>query len=232
MRKWVIFVTDNSLIFILLSLCLFAISLFIIKDLNVEAFPDSSPPMVEIVSIYEGKSAEEVEKRITLPIEIALASMRGLERINSASLYGLSDIKCKFSYDLPYLEARQEVINRLTNVNLPDGVQPSLIPSPMGEVYQYVLYGSNNLMELRTLQDWTVGRYLKTAQGVADVASYGGVTTAQNVYYSRALNGTVSKFMGRHSLKFGMDWRGLHHDGGSLGVDTRRQEQCRDLPDL
>jgi len=178
MRRWVIFVTDNHLVFLLLAITGFLISLFLIRDLNVEAFPDPSPPMVEVVTIYEGKSAEEVEKRITIPIEIGLAGMRGLDRINSTSLYGLSDIKCKFSYEMPYLQARQEVINRLANITLPDGLQPTLIPSPMGEVMQYVIYGSNNLMELRTLQDWTVGRYIKTAPGVEDVASYGGFIKA------------------------------------------------------
>ena len=178
MRKLTVFVTTHSGILLVLVLTTFCLSLFVVKSLNVEAFPDPSPPMVEIVSIYEGKSAEEVERRITMPIEVALAGMRGLERINSASLYGLSDIKCKFSYDIPYREARQEVINRLTDTTLPDGVQPNLIPSPMGEVMQYVLYGSNNLMELRTLQDWTVRRYLKTAHGVEEVASYGGFIKA------------------------------------------------------
>ncbi len=178
MRRWIIFLTENNFVFLLLGISGFLISLFFVKDLNVEAFPDPSPPMVEIVSIYEGKSAEEVEKRITLPIEIGLASMRGLERLNSVSLYGLSDIKCKFSYEMPYREARQEVINRLSDTILPDGVQPNIVASPMGEVMQYVLNGSHNLMELRTLQDWTVGRYLKTAQGVEDVASYGGFIKA------------------------------------------------------
>ena len=174
MRRLVIFVTDNNFVILLLSLCTFLISLFVVKDLNVEAFPDPSTPTIEIVAIYEGKSAEEVEKRITLPIEIGMASMRGMERLNSVSLYGLSDIKCKFSYDIPYREARQEVINRFSGISLPDGVQPDIIASDMGEVMQYVLTGSNNLMELRTIQDWVASRYLKTAQGVEDVASYGG----------------------------------------------------------
>ncbi len=160
--------------FLILGVIAVVVSVYLIKDLNVEAFPDPSPPMVEVVTIYDGRSAEEVEKRITIPIEVALASMRGLERINSASLYGLSDIKCKFSYDIPYMQARQEVINRLNSLTLPENIQPSIIPSPMGEVMQYTLQGSNNLMELRSLQDWTVGRYIKSAKGVEDVASYGG----------------------------------------------------------
>jgi cobalt-zinc-cadmium resistance protein CzcA len=178
MRRLILFITDHSLVFLILSVCIFAISIFSIKDLNVEAFPDPSPPMVEVVTIYEGRSAEEVEKRITIPIEVELASMRGMDRISSANLSGLSDIKCKFSYDIPYLQARQEVINRLANITLPDGVSPSIIPSPMGDVMQYTIYGSNNLMELRTLQDWVVGRYIKRAPGVGDVASYGGYIKA------------------------------------------------------
>jgi heavy metal efflux system protein len=181
LRRWIILITNNSFTFLLFAIMGFLISLFFIKDLNVEAFPDPSPPIVEIVSIYEGKSAEEVEKRITLPIEIGLASMRGLERLNSISFYGLSDIKCKFSYDISYREARQEVINRLADTSVPDGVQPNLITSSLGNVMEYVLYGSNNLMDLRTLQDWVVGRHLKTAQGVDDVGSYGGFIKAYTV---------------------------------------------------
>ncbi|MCX5812233.1 MAG: efflux RND transporter permease subunit, partial [Proteobacteria bacterium] len=178
MRRLTIFITTHGGLFLVLAATVFIISLFVVKGLNIEAFPDPSPPMVEIVSIYEGKSTEEVERRVTIPIEIALAGMRGLERVNSVSLYGLSDIKCKFSYDIPYREARQEVLNRLADMSLPDDVKPNLIASPMGEVMQYTIQGSNNLMELRTLQDWTVGRSIKTAQGVEDVASYGGYIKA------------------------------------------------------
>ncbi len=144
----------------------------------MEAFPDPSPPVIEIVSLYPGRSAEEVERQITVPLEIALSGMRGLKRINSVSLYGLSDIKCTFSYEVSYREARQEVINRLSGVSLPDGVSPQIIPNPIGEVMRYVLVGPKNLMELRTLQDWVVSRYLKTAEGVEDVPSYGGYIKA------------------------------------------------------
>ncbi|HMK65629.1 MAG TPA: efflux RND transporter permease subunit, partial [Thermodesulfobacteriota bacterium] len=178
MRKLTVFVTTHSLILLLLVLTALFISLFILKDLNVEAFPDPSAPSIEIVAIYEGKSAEEVERRITIPLEVGLAGMRSMVRINSVSIYGLSDIKCVFSFDIPYREAKQEVINRLAGISLPDGVQANIIAGDMGEVMQYVVYGSNNLMELRTLQDWTISRYIKTAQGVEDVASYGGFIKA------------------------------------------------------
>lgn len=178
MKKWVIFVSEHSLLFLLLVSFATLGSFFFINKLNVEAFPDPAPPIVEIVTLYEGKSAEEVEGLITVPVEVSLAGMRGLERVNSISLYGLSDIKCKFSYDASYREAKQEVLNRLANISLPEGVQPSVIPNPIGEVMRYTITGSENLMELRTLQDWTVSKQLKTADGVEDVVSFGGYIKA------------------------------------------------------
>ena len=181
MRKLTTFVTTHRTILLVLICTIFVISLFIVKDLNIEAFPDASAPSVEIVAIYEGKSPEEVERRITIPLEVGLAGMRGMVRMNSISIYGLSDVKCRFSFDVTYREARQEVINRLAGISLPDGVQAEIIAGDMGEVMQYIVYGSNNLMELRTLQDWTIGRYIKTAQGVEDVASYGGFIKAYTV---------------------------------------------------
>ncbi|MGB9874228.1 MAG: efflux RND transporter permease subunit, partial [Hydrogenobacter sp.] len=178
MKSWVNFVVDNSLLFILITLIVVSAFALFLRNLNVEAFPDPSPPVIEIVSLYPGRSAEEVERQITIPLEIALAGMRGLHRINSISLYGLSDIKCTFSYDIPYKEARQEVINRLSTVSLPDGVSPQIIPNPIGEVMRYAVVGNRDLMELRTLQDWVISRYIKTAEGVEDVPSYGGFIKA------------------------------------------------------
>jgi heavy metal efflux system protein len=178
MRKWTVFVSKNSKLLLLLIGTAFAVSLFSAQSLNIEAFPDPSAPSIEIVAIYEGKSAEEVERRITIPLEVGLAGMRQMERLNSISIYGLADVKCRFSHDISYREAKQEVINRLAGIALPDGVQANIIAGDMGEVMQYVVSGSNNLMELRTLQDWTIARYIKTAQGVEDVASYGGYIKA------------------------------------------------------
>ncbi|MCX8021316.1 MAG: efflux RND transporter permease subunit [Syntrophorhabdaceae bacterium] len=178
MRRFTVFVSTHSTIILILILTIFATSLFIVKDLNVEAFPDPSAPSIEIVAIYEGKSAEEVERRITIPLEVGLAGMRSMTRMNSISIYGLANIKCRFTYDVTYREAKQEVINRLAGITLPDGVQANIIAGAMGEVMQYIVAGSNNLMELRTLQDWTIGRYIRTAQGVEDVASYGGFIKA------------------------------------------------------
>ena len=161
MRNWVIFVTNQSLLFLLLIGTILLVSIFLVKDLNVEAFPDPSPPIVEITSVYEGRSAEELERQITIPLEVALAGMNGLDKINSVSLYGLSDVKCKFIYGINYLQARQEVINRLSMVDLPGGVHPRIVANPIGEIMRYTLVGSDNVLELRTIQDWIVSRHLK-----------------------------------------------------------------------
>ncbi|TWJ18830.1 efflux RND transporter permease subunit [Geobacter argillaceus] len=181
MRQWIIFVTNHSLLFLLLIGSLVLVGAFFVKDLNVEAFPDPSPPIVEITTVYEGRSAEEVERQITVALEVALAGMDGIERLNSISLYGLSDVKCKFSYHKNYKEAKQEVINRLAGATLPAGVQPTIVANPIGEVMRYTLTGSDNLLELRGLQDWTVARHLKTADGVEDVPSEGGFIKMYNV---------------------------------------------------
>ncbi|GBD04093.1 Cobalt-zinc-cadmium resistance protein CzcA [bacterium HR19] len=178
MKRWIIFVSDNALLFLIFGIAFSVSCALFLRNLNVEAFPDPSPPVIEIVTLYPGRSAEEVERQITIPLEIALAGMRGLRRINSISLYGLSDIKCTFSYDVSYMQARQEVINRISIVSLPDNASPRIIPNPIGEVMRYAVVGNRDLMELRTIQDWVIARYLRTAEGVEDVPSYGGFIKA------------------------------------------------------
>src|ERR1700680_2084467 len=111
-----------------------------LRHLNIEAYPDPSPPMVEIITQNPGQSAEEVERYITIPLEIGLAGMPGLVHIRSISLYGLSDIKVDFTYKTDYYFALQQAINRLGNVTLPSGIQPNISPeSPIGEIYRYQL---------------------------------------------------------------------------------------------
>lgn len=174
MKRWVEFVSANASLFLILTAAILIVGGFLVRGLNIEAFPDPAPPMIEIVTLLEGKSGEEVERQVTVPIEIALAGMPGLTRLNSTTLYGLSDIKLRYTYETPFMEARQEVINRLSSLTLPDGAQPQLVPSPLGEVMRYALVGSNDPMQLRTLQDWVVFRHLKTAEGVEDVPTWGG----------------------------------------------------------
>lgn len=181
MKRLANFFIDNFLAVLLFTGITIAVSIVIVQNLNIEAFPDPAPPILEIVTINEGHSAEEIEKQITTPLEIALAGMPGLENVNSISLYGLSDIKCKFSYDIPYKEARQEVLNRLSQANLPAGISPDINPSAIGEIMRYQVIGNRSLTELRTYQDWIISRYLKTVPNIENIGSYGGAIKAYSI---------------------------------------------------
>lgn len=181
MRRLANFFIDNFLAVLIFTAITVIISIIVVRDLNIEAFPDPAPPILEIVTTNEGHSAEEIEKQITTPLEIALAGMPGLENINSVSLYGLSDIKCKFSYDVSYKDARQEVLNRLAQAEIPAEVSPQIIPNAIGEIMRYRVVGNRSMSELRTYQDWVVSRYLKTVPNIADIGSYGGAIKAYSV---------------------------------------------------
>src|SRR5882762_4779632 len=132
------------------------------RQLNIEAYPDPTPPMVDIVTQSPGLSAEEIERYITIPIETQTAGLRNLTSIRTISLYGLSDIKLQFSFDFTYDEALQQVLNRLSQLPpLLNSAQPQISPvSPIGEIYRYKLVGSPNhdVLELKTLQDWVLQR--------------------------------------------------------------------------
>src|SRR6266571_3060458 len=146
--------------------------------LNIEAYPDPSPPTIEVIAQNPGWSAEEMERQITVPLETQLNGMPGLDHIRSISLFGLADIKCYFKYETDYNFDRQEVLNRLQGVQLPPGVQPQLSPwSAIGELYRYQLVGhSHSLMDLKVAQDWILERQFKQVPGVVDVVSFGGQT--------------------------------------------------------
>jgi cobalt-zinc-cadmium resistance protein CzcA len=148
------------------------------SNLTVEAFPDPSDYQVEVITIYPGEPTEEVERAISIPLERSMNGVPGLTGLRSISLFGLSQVSATFGDGVdPYL-ARQQVLERIGQADLPQGIQPSLGPlaTPIGEVYRYTLAGaSSDPMELRTLQDWTVRPRLLAVSGVADVVSYGGL---------------------------------------------------------
>ncbi len=146
----------NRLVVLLGTVLLVAIGLYSVKNLNVEAYPDPTPPLVEVITQNPGASPEEIERLICVPIEIALNGMPGLRHLRSTSISGLNDIKCVFTYDTDYWKARQEVINRIALLtNLPQGVTLTLSPwSPTGEIVRYVLEGPTyTLNELKAVQD-------------------------------------------------------------------------------
>jgi heavy metal efflux system protein len=146
--------------------------------LDVEAYPNPVPPMVEVIAQPNGWSGEEVERYVTIPLEIGLAGMPGLVHTRSQSLFGLSDVKCYFDWSTKYGDARQEVINRLQFVPLPPGNQATISPwNAIGEVYRYTIEGKGySLKELKATEDWILERQFKQVPGVVDVTSYGGET--------------------------------------------------------
>jgi heavy metal efflux system protein len=152
--------------------------LYAFRHLNVEAYPDPSSPIVEIIAQNPGWSAEEMERQITVPLETQLNGMPGLETIRSISLFGLSNVKCYFAWGTDYWAARQEVLNRLQSANLPSGVQPELSSwSALGEIYRYQLVGDGHSpMELKEAQDWILERQFRQVPGIIDVISFGGPT--------------------------------------------------------
>lgn len=150
------------------------------NQLNIEAYPDPTAPMVDVVTQSSGMSAEEIERYITIPIETQVAGIKNLRVIRTISLYGLSDVKLQFSFDYTYDEALQQVLNRLSQLPpLPGGAQPSISPlSAVGEIYRYRLVGPPNysVLDLKTLQDWVLQRRFRSIPGVIDVTGWGGKT--------------------------------------------------------
>ncbi|MBN9043938.1 MAG: cytochrome-c peroxidase [Rhizobiales bacterium 62-47] len=155
------------------------------RQLNIEAYPDPTPPMVDIVTQSPGLSSEEIERYITIPIETQVAGIKNLRTIRTISLYGLSDVKLQFSFDYTYDEALQQVLNRLSQLApLPNNVQPQISPlSAVGEIYRYRLVGPPNysVLDLKTLQDWVLQRRFRSVPGVIDVTGWGGKTKTYEV---------------------------------------------------
>jgi cobalt-zinc-cadmium resistance protein CzcA len=154
------------------------------KRLPVDAYPDLSPPIVEIVTQWEGHAAEEVERLITVPVETEMNGLPGQTVVRSISLYGLSSVRVTFNQGTDRYFARQQVFERLADIGLPSGVTPSVSPlfSPSGLIYRYVLDSPDRTpMELKTIEDWVVERQYKSVPGVADDSGLGGPTMQYQV---------------------------------------------------
>src|SRR5579863_2554071 len=154
------------------------------KNMPVDAYPDLSPPMVEIITQWPGHAAEEIERLVTLPIEVEMNGVPKMEIQRSISLYGLSDIILTFEEGTDDYFARQVVFQRLSEVQLPGGITPGLAPlfSPSGLVYRYVLESPDRSpQELKTYEDWVIERQYKQVPGVADDSGFGGTVMQYQV---------------------------------------------------
>ena len=180
MNRVVIFALKQRTAVMLMMATLFAAGIFSFAKLNIEAYPDPVPPLVDIVTQSTGQSAEEIERYITIPLEIQLAGIPHVTTVRTISLFGLSDVKVQFTYDISYKDAEQQVINRLSQLPpLPNGAMPGISPeSPIGEILRYRVYGppGYSVQDLKTIEDWMLERRFKAVPGVIDVNGWGGKT--------------------------------------------------------
>lgn len=154
------------------------------QRMPVDAYPDLSPPQVELITQWDGHAAEEVERLVTLPLELEMNGVPHMEVMRSISLYGLSDLRLTFQEDTDDYFARQVVFERLAQATLPQGVTPTMAPlfSPSGLVYRYVIESPDRSpQELKTIEDWVVERAYRSVPGVADDSGFGGTTMQYQV---------------------------------------------------
>lgn len=173
------FSLKNRLLVVLLFVVTFSVGAWSLLRLPIDAFPDTTPVQVQINTIAPALGPEEVEKQLTMPVELAVSGLPSLVSVRSVSKFGLSQVVATFSDDMPIYDSRQLVMERLASVELPPGIErPELGPisTGLGEVFHYVLRSDNpkrTLDELRTLHDWVVKPELRKVPGVAEINSWG-----------------------------------------------------------
>src|SRR5438270_1094509 len=189
-RRLLEWAVHNPLMVLVLCAALVAVGVYAFYNVNVEAYPDPAPAIIEVVAQYPGASAEEVERQVTIPLEVELAGMPGLQYTRTKSLFGLAHLRNQFDYSVDYDRARQDVINRLALANLPSGVTPQISPaSPVGEILRYTLRSPKDplgrpwytLSDLKALQDYTLQRELLRVPRIAGVVGYGGTVKRYEV---------------------------------------------------
>ena len=185
MRQIVAFSLQQRALVILLFVVFVAAGAFGFSRLNIEAYPDPVPPQVVIITQNPGQSAEEIERYVTIPVELAMAGLPNLNSVRSTSLFGLSDVRVQFTFAYSYEQALQQVLNRLAVLrDLPEGANPTISPlSPIGEIMRYRLVGPPGFSvdDLKTLQEWVLDRRFKRVPGVVDVTSFGGRSKSYQV---------------------------------------------------
>jgi Cu/Ag efflux pump CusA len=192
LHKLIAWALGNPLIVLALTGVLISFGLYSYINVNIEAYPDPSPPIIEIVAQYPGGSAEEVERQVAVPLEITLSGMPKLKYLRTKSMFGLGHFRTQFDYSADYEKARQEVINRLQFTQpLPAGVTPQISPqSPTGEIFRYTLRSAKDPMgrdyydlnDLKTLQDWVLEREWRRVQRIIDVTSRGGTVKRYEIH--------------------------------------------------
>jgi cobalt-zinc-cadmium resistance protein CzcA len=182
--KLVSFALQQRFLIVIASLALMLWGAVSFQKLPIDAYPDLSPTHVEIITQWPGHAAEEMERLVTIPIEIEMNGIPKLEALRSISLYGLSSVQMNFEYGADPYFVREQAFERVGNASLPSGLQPSLSPlfSPSGLIYRYVLQSTDRTpQDLKVLEDWVVERHYRSIQGVADDSGFGGTTMQYQV---------------------------------------------------
>ena len=167
-----------------IAVILLSLGIICLKNLDIEAYPDFTPPIVQVITQMPGKSAEDIERLATIPLEKELNGINHEKMLYSSSLFGLSVIKVVFDKDLPSSLIRAQVLERIYQADLPDEVKPQLGPdaSPIGEIYRYTLESDYyNSMTLKALEDWVMEKAFKQVKGIIDVNSFGGSVKTYNI---------------------------------------------------
>ena len=194
MIRWLVdFALNNRFVVLSMAFLLFIWGIIAFKKLPVEAYPDVANTWVQVITQWPGRAAEEVEQQVTIPIEIQMNGIPHLQHMRSASLAGLSVVNLIFDDDSDNDWDRQKVLERLSQVTLPPGVSARIGPdfSPIGSVYWYTLESTNpayDVMELKSLQDWVISKYIRSVPDVVDDSSFGGITRE---YQVRSRSGQV-----------------------------------------
>src|SRR5271165_5868280 len=180
-RGLVDFALNNRWLVLGFAILLFAWGIVSFHNLPVEAYPDVANNYVEIITQWPGRAAEEIERQVTVPIEIQMAGIPHMQHLRSFSLAGLSDVKLIFDDDSVNDWNREKVLERLTQVTLPANLTPQMGTdwSPVGQIFWYTLHSTNpsyDVMEKKSLEDWTLEKSFKGVPGVVDVSSFGGPT--------------------------------------------------------
>src|SRR5579862_2278603 len=185
-RRFVDFGLNNRLLVLALATLLFIWGVISFRNLPVEAYPDVANNYVQVITQWPGISAEQVEQQVTIPLEIVMNGIPHLEHLRSTSLFGLSSVMLIFDDESEDNWNRVTVLERLSQVSLPAGVQPQMGAdwSPVGQIYFFTLHSSNpqyDVMDLKSLEDWTIEKQFKSVPNVVDVASFGGPTREYQV---------------------------------------------------
>ncbi|MFL5786780.1 MAG: efflux RND transporter permease subunit [Flavisolibacter sp.] len=184
LRRLLAFSLKNKYFIFFCTALLIIFGIMTFRDMPIEAFPDVTNTEITIITQWPGRSAEEVEKFVTIPIEIAMNPVQKKLSLRSTSIFGLSMVKLIFDDGVEDIYARLQVNNLLPNANLPENIIPQVQPptGPTGEIFRYTLESKiRDPRELKTIQDWTVDRELRAVSGVADIVSFGGMVKAYEI---------------------------------------------------